>query len=927
MNRHKVLSHVLAAIGALMGILLVIPPSIMAETDKNNDIPQIYLREGWRLQSSRTAKEGGEVISSSEFETQGWYPVTVPSTVVAAQVAAGEFKDPYFGMDLREYPGMSYPIGYNTFSNLPMEKDSPYAVSWWYRTEFQVPQSFRARRVWLQFKGINYRANLWINGRKVADSKDVAGAYHLHEFDVTSFVDLVKRNVLAVEVFAPTEKDLGINWVDWNPTPPDKNMGIWGDVCLTATGPVSVRYPMVATHFTDDSLKQADLTVTAQLSNASNKAVRGELEAELLGTQIRQEVELQPGETRSVSFTSQRFAELRVKNPNVWWPAEMGTPALQNLGIGFFADGVLSDEQSFRFGIREVTSELTQPAGYRLFRINGKKILIRGGAWTMDMLLRPLPAERFRAEFQYIRDLHLNTIRLEGQLGSDELFDMADQNGIFIMAGWCCCDMWEKWDKWTDSTLHVATESLRTQALRMRGHASLLVWLNGSDGPPPTSVERVYLKTLKEASWPNPIVSSAGDFHTAITGTSGVKMTGPYEYEPPSYWLLSQSPGPSEKLRDARYGGAFGYNTETGPGPAIPPLQCLRKMFPSDHLWPIDKFWEFHGAGERFMKLERFRAAMNATYGAPRDLNDFLLKAQAMAYDGERAMFEAYGRNKFEATGVIHWMLNNAWPSTYWHLYDYYLYPAGGYFGAKKANEPLHVQYSYDDRSVVVVNNRLERFVDLTVDVQVFDVNLRPAFSREVKITSEPDRVTTALSIPAFPLSAHSELYFVKLALRNAGGKLLSSNFYWLPAQLSTIDWQKAAEDTDHAPIASYEDLTALNQLPRVQLEATAELQRWDRGDEVRLTLHNPSENLAFQVHLGVRNASSEDEILPVLWEDNYIALMPGESKELTARYLAVDLIKQGATVLVDGWNIEPVTVSVERRTPSAPPSARVTSE
>jgi exo-1,4-beta-D-glucosaminidase len=864
---------------------------------------QIRLHDGWKLQSSRVVDGSGEVVSSASFHPVGWLETTVPSTVVAAQVAAGQFKDPYFGMNLRDYPGMSYPIGFNTFNNLPMEKDSPYAVSWWYRTEFRLPPSYRGKRVWLQFKGINYCANLWLNGRKLADSNDVAGAYRTHEFDVTSFLDFGKPNVLAAEIFAPTETDLGINWVDWNPTPPDKNMGIWGDVYLRASGPVSVRYPMVATHFADDSLQEADLTVTAQLHNAIDQPVQGEIEVLLEGIRIRQQVELGPGEAKSVCFTPERFAELRIKNPKIWWPAEIGDPNLRDVTVRFSTNGVLSDEQRSRFGIREITSELTEAGGYRLFRVNRKKILIRGGAWTEDMLLRPKSEERLKAEFAYVRDMHLNTIRLEGQLGGDAFFKLADEQGILIMAGWCCCDVWERWNKWKDSTLHVATESLRTEALRLRNHPSVLTWVYGSDGPPPAPVERAYLQTLKEASWPNPVVSSAADIATDAGGPSGMKMTGPYEYEPPSYWLLSQPPSAHEMLGDARYGGGFGYNTETSPGPAIPPLQSLRKMLPDDHLWPVDRFWEYHGAGERFMKLERFKDAMNSTYGRPSDLNEFLLEAQAMAYDSERAMFEAYGRNEYAATGVIQWMLNNAWPSTYWHLYDYYLYPAGGYFGAKKANEPLHVQYSYDDRSVVVINNQLHRFAGLKMSAQEYDFNMKCIFSKEAMIDAEPGSSTRVLVIPPFPSLAPSPVYFVKLSLKNGRGHEVSSNFYWLPVSLSKIDWDKASRDTDHAPIAAYEDLTALKSLPRIRLQVKAKLS--GAGDAAQVMLHNPSTKLAFQAHLGIRNPGSEDEVLPVLWEDNYVTLLPGESRMLTARYLTKHIIRQGAKLLVDGWNVE----------------------
>lgn len=881
----------------LTGVIMLLPTSAAYGTDDSTLVP---LDRGWEVQSSAKVADSGEIISSQAFQPQGWYNTNVPSTVVAAQVASGEYPDPYFGKNLLKYPGMSYPIG-SVFNNRPMDKDSPYARSWWYRTRFQVPNGYSGKTIWLHFNGINNRANIWLNGKKLADASDVAGAYRIFEFNVSSFVLPGRPNVLALEISAPTQRDLAINWVDWNPTPPDKNMGLWRDVYLSSSGPVSVRYPQVITRFPDGAIQRAELTVMTQLHNASKEPVNGVLEAQVDRITLRQNVTLQSGETRSISFSPTQFPELKVNQPKLWWPWEMGIPSLHDLSVSFSAQGNLSDQQRIRFGIREVTSELTEK-GYRLFRVNGKKILIRGAAWTQDMLLRPRSRQQLEAHFQYVRDMNLNTIRLEAQLDNDDFFNLADEKGILIMAGWCCCDLWERWKKWEPGTLEVAAESLRTQMLRLRSHPSLLMWLNGSDGPPPENVEQAYLKVLKEVSWPNPIVSSAADVSTTVTGPSGVKMPGPYDYEPPSYWLVDKD----------KYGGAWGFNTETSPGPAILPLESLRKILPQDHLWPIDDYWDYHNAGQRFKNLNRYNQAMNATYGSPAGLEDYLKKSQAMAYDGQRAMFEAYGRNKYTSTGVIQWMLNNSWPSLYWHLYDYYLYPAGGYFGTKKACEPLHVMYSYDDRSIVVVNGRQEALSGLTVKAQVVDFSLKEFFSEEARVDVEADQVKRVLTVPPFPAEPVSTVYFVRLSLRDGAGKELSSNFYWLPVELSKLDWKKTP-DTAYTPIGTFEDMTALNKLTQVKLEVAATVEEDPKSDLVRVTLHNSSTHLAFQVHAGIRKANSEDEILPVLWEDNYLALMPNEKRVITARYLAKGVLGKGATLKVDGWNIEPVTVALSR--------------
>ncbi|MGA3210248.1 MAG: sugar-binding domain-containing protein [Terriglobales bacterium] len=858
------------------------------------DAARTALHDGWMVQSSCKALEAGKVISTAGFHPQGWYKASVPSTVLAAQVASGEFPDPYFGMNLRKIPGTSYPIG-GMFSILPMPADSPYACSWWYRTTFSLPSGFAHRTVWLHFGGINYRANIWLNGHKLAGSDELAGAYRIYEFDATELI-ATGKNALAVEAFAPSETDLAINWWDWNPTPPDKNMGLWGEVYMTSSGAVSVRHPQVVTHFSDSSLQMARLTVMAELHNSSGQTVSGFMEAVVDRARLSQPVTLQPGETRSVSFTADQFPQLLVKNPRLWWPAGMGQPYLHPASVRFLIGSSMSDEQPFRFGIREVTSELTDK-GYRLFRVNGRKLLIRGGGWAPDMLLRQ-SSQRLKDEFAYVLGMNLNTIRLEGKMETDEFFDLADQYGVLVMAGWCCCDIWEEWDKWPPQNVEIAANSLREQILRMRSHPSLLAWLNASDNPPPPRVEQAYIDVLKSAAWPNPSLSSASDASTPLTGASGVKMTGPYDYEPPSYWLT-----------DHKYGGAYGFNTETSPGPAVPVEQSLRKFIPADRLWPAkdNPVWQYHAGGERFQNLDIFTEAMNATYGSPSDLRDYGVKAQAMAYDGERAMFEAYGRNKYTSTGVIQWMLNNAWPSMIWHLYDYYLQPAGGYFGTRKANEPLHVQYSYDDRSVVAVNSTLEPARGLIVMASAYDFDLNELWSRKSSLDLDPDGVTTAFAVP--PLAREDPaVYFIRLKLLDSAGKVLSSNFYWLPAKPATIAFDRTT-DTNFTPIAVQEDMTMLNRLPQVRLEAKGSIHRGPAGYEVVVTVSNPTKNLAFQVHAEIQSGGLE--VLPVLWDDNYLELMPGESRLLTARYSHADALGRHASLHVDGWNIEPATIEL----------------
>lgn len=845
------------------------------------------MRKGWQLQSSCAMHAQGEQISTTGFSPSGWHATSVPSTVLAALVADGTYPDPDYGMNLRKIPGTTYPIG-AIFANLPMPKNSPFACSWWYRTEMTIPQDFQGRTVWLHFEGINYRANIWINGKKFADAADVAGSYRIYDFDATQFVKPGAPNAVAVETFAPTEKDLAMNWVDWNPAPPDKDMGLWGDVYLTTSGPIALRYPAVATHFRDATLNEADLTVTTQVRNATNAPATAVVSGTIQNIRFEQSVDLAAGETRSVTFTPQQFSQLRITHPKVWWPYGLGAQNLETLSMQVRVNGALSDQHNARFGIREITSTM-QPHDCLLLHINGKRILIRGGGWSPDMLMRESP-RKLEAQFDYVREMGLNTIRLEGKLEPNQFFDLADERGVLIMAGWCCCSIWEEWRKWQPSDLQVATAQLHSQILRLRSHPSLLVWLNGSDMPPPANVERAYLQVEKDLRWPNPVISSASARSTSVSGPSGVKMTGPYDYVPPPYWL-----------EDRQRGGAYSFITETSPGLAPVVEESLRKMMPAKHIWPPNQYWHFHAASGHYQTFSAFDGAMAQMYGAPKDLADYERKAQAMTYEGERAMFEAYARNKYNSTGVIQWMLNNAWPSLYWHLYDYYLQPAGGYFGTKKANELLHAQYSYDDRSIVVVNSYYHPFPSLTVSAEVYDFNLKPVFSQRVNVNISADTSQRVLTLPAFFETPQPAVYFIKLGLSNQSGKQLSSNFYWLSSKPDVFDWNASTDQG--TKVDSYSDLTILAGLPRLKLEATVERESTPTG-EITVHLRNATEHLAFQVKLAINDRHGH-EVLPVFWSDNYTELMPGESKTITARYPSWMKLEAGAKLEVGGWNIE----------------------
>ena len=856
---------------------------------------RISLHGSWQLQSSCVDKSSAESVSTPGFAAKDWHKAEVPGTVVGALVTDKTLPDPDYGMNLKNFPGASLG-GEEPFSNRDMPSDSPYRCSFWFRTEFPTPAGLANKAVWLHFLGINYRANIWLNGKKIADQADVAGAYRSYEFRVNPLLNKSGINALAVEVFAPEKNDLGLTWVDWNPTPPDKDMGIWREVFLSDSGEVALRAPFVSSKL-DSDYKSAALTLSAELRNTTDHPVKAVLHAEVDGKHLSQPVELAANESKIVSFSPDKFEQLKLTHPHLWWPYQMGEPYLYTVKFRVELGKDLSDSASTTFGIREVTSELTDKGG-RLFKVNGKRVLIRGAAWAPDLLLR-WSSKRLDADLAYVKHMGLNSIRLEGKTDRDEFFDKTDRLGLLVMPGWICCDMWEHWNDWTPETKKIAAASLTDQITRLRNHPSVFVWLYGSDNPPPPDIENMYLGILKDLQWPNPTVSSASETPTTVTGKSGVKMTGPYEYVPPMYWLA-----------DTEAGGAYGYNTETSPGPAIPTKQSLAKFIPKDHLWPINEYWNFHAGGERFTTVDVFTDALTKRYGPASSLNDYERKAQAMAYDNERSMFEAYARNKYVSTGVIQWMLNNSWPSLIWHLYDYYLVPGGGYFGTKKAQEIVHVQYSYDSHSVAVINGTYEPINAVKVSAKLLNIDGKTAATKDATVDLAPDSATKALDLPK--PDGLSITYFLKLELHDSSGKLLSENFYWLSTKPDTMDWANR-KDTVYTPQKDFGDLTGLNTLPQVTLDVKAEHHRDAGKPAIRLKVKNPSSSVAFQIHPRVTKGKDGDDLVPIFWDDNYFSLLPGEERTVSVTFDPSDLDGKDPVVELEGFNIAPSTIKISR--------------
>jgi exo-1,4-beta-D-glucosaminidase len=821
---------------------------------------------GWQIQSSAQVSATGEEISKSRFDGSRWLPVGPRSTVLAGLVQNGRYPNLFYGTNLQDNVNKA-----------------DFQVPWWYRTEFTVRD--KSPNMTLKVPGVISRGEVFLNGTKLGE---VTGVYNAREFDISALVK-PGRNAVAIKVApADPQKDFVISWIDWAQPAPDNNMGIWRDVEITRSGPVSVLGSYVHTKLALPGFEKADVTAFAEVRNNTNAVQYVTLQGEVANRNLYQVARLNAGETRTVQFPAQT-----VRNPRVWWPAQYGAQPLYQLDLTARVNGRHSDRSEATFGIRDVVSNLNAK-GDRQFIINGKQIQIRGGGWASDLLLRTQP-ERLEAQLKYTKDLGLNAIRLEGKLETPEFYALADRMGIMLLPGWECCDKWEPWTgwggaDWTPEDYPIAQGSLAAQAKFLRNHPSVVAFFIGSDISPPENVQRMYLTEFEKAGWPNPVLPAASLNGGPVPplGPSGSKMEGPYDWVPPNYWY-------GDKL-----GAAFGFAGELSAGHSIPALDTVKGMLTpaeQEQLWREPATPQFHtGRGnEPFNNLNLFSTALAKRYGTPTSLPDYVDKAQLANYEQVRAQFEANSRRmtaERPATGFIYWMLNNAWPSLNWHLYSHDLNPAGSYFGAKKANEPIHIQYSYDDRSVVIVGQGPKSADRLTAKAEVYNIDGKLVHSQEKRgVSVSLPGVAEVFTLPE--LTGLSSTYFVRLKLTDGRGQAVSSNTYWLSSQPDVVDWDNS--DWYYTPASTFADLKGLGTLPK----ASVDVKGRTHGDKTTVTVRNTSKTIIPAAQLTLRKADGS-QLLPVTWSDNYVALWPGESITVEASHEST----RRPTVEVSGLNI-----------------------
>jgi len=863
----------------LLGAIMLSCNGQSSVTENNSQV----LNMNWKIQKSSKVKADGSEISKSSFAPENWIEAHVPSTVMGILSTQVEYANLFVG------------------GNYYAADKSPFNESWWYRTTFKLADLKSNNAVLIQFDGISYYANIWLNGEKIASKDQAFGTFRRFEFDITKTA-VNGENTLAVEIFRQQPGDFGHGFVDWNPRPLDENMGIWRDVTVKIIRDVQLKNGFVRSKVNTQTLDDAWLTVGAQLRNFTGAAVNGTVKLTLGETVMEHPVTLQPNETKELVLTSTELEKLHIKDPKLWWCNQLGDPNLYSLKMEFVHKGKAKAEENIRFGIREIESYFNAE-GHKGFKLNGKEVLIKGAGWTDDLFLRDTK-ESNEIQVKYVKDMGMNTIRFENIWGtSQNIYDLCDEQGLLVMVGWSC--QWE-WDNYlgkpcdnfggisTEADIALISQYMRDQVLWLRNHPSIFVWMVGSDMLPRPALEKEYMKLFSELD-NRPWLSAASSRTSELTGPTGVKMNGPYEYVGPSYWYL-----------DKRSGGAFGFNTETGPGSQLPVVESIEKMVPETDRWPLSKAWDQHcttsGSAMNSMKLQN--EIVTAQYGTPTGFDDFVRKSHMSNYEAIRAMFEAFRVNRPNSTGIIQWMMNSAWPSLYWQVYDFYLVPTPAYYGVKKALQPVQLIFNYGDRSIVLSNETLNNIGGGKAKISVFDLNSKSIFNKEIDVNVAANSSAKLVNLPTF-----NTLAFVKMELIGSNGDLLSDNFYWLSSQPEEFDWK--ATEWYYTPMKKYSDYTELSKLEQVELQLKQSVQQ--NGNEAVLTveMENDKKTIAFFTELKLKTDDGE-WVVPATFTDNYLSLLPGEKKTVVVKFPVAKVDGKKTTLSISGWNVVRQLVEVK---------------
>jgi len=889
----------------------------------------------FELQSSELIDATGTELSSSSYNSNvHWFPVQVPSTVLTGLVANHIYPDPYSGMNNMLIPDASDSFNkeYNLeqYSFLP-GISNPWKKPYWYRTSFNVPVSDNGQHFQLIFKGINYRAAVWLNGKEVADSSTMVGMFSEYSFNVSHLIKAGTQNYLAVKIYpldypgTPSKEQLkamepfypnggptgdigknvtmlcSVGW-DWMPPVRDRNMGIWQPVYLRTSGTTTISQPHLVTTLPNlPDTNVADISLSLNLINHSKNRQDGTLKISIRPENFKGEsfefsnsLTLDAQKSTIIQFDPKNEKTLRIKNPQLWWPNGHGQPNLYRIRLKYVTGNTVLDDTTFVFGIRTVDTKATEIKGKFLrrdFYVNGKKVNLVGGAWVPDMMVNR-DSLRYDNEMLLCRNGNINLVRIWGGgiTPPDDFFNAADRYGLLIWSEfWITGDTngeFKGSSNWPLET-NVFIRNLTSTILRIRNHPSLLLWAGGNEGHARKDLYDAMRDNVIALDGTRPFVPSSSGFAKLPAGwkgswpdnkQSGVYSGGPYSWRDPKvYYNLADS------AKD------WVFKDEVGI-PSQPPYNILSKIIP-DLVWdktlpfPLNNSWGYHDAATGSGKYDKYYQDMVIRYGQPKSMKEFSDKMQLMNATGYQAIFESAGSKLNETGGVLLWKLNAAFPSVIWQVYDWYLQPNAGYYSMQNALEPVHVQFNQIDQTVTVVNRSYLPEKALTVESDVYSINSKLIDHQTKVINLNAESVIKIFSLSEV-LSQNKEVSFVILRMKNESGQIISRNTYWL------------SSDNNYKP---------LNSMGKAQIQIKI-LNKKQLGSHYQWTLKmtNPSDILAFFIRPMLMN--NGQEVLPSFWSSNYITLKPAESVEMIVNTSVQNLDKGNVSFQIEGWNLDTVS-------------------
>ena len=851
----------------------------------------------WRMIRKQDVAVEGAAFSSPECDTTDWQPAIVPGTVLNSLVNNGVYPEPYFGLnnahERKLIPDLSE-VGRDFYT-------------YWFRTEFVAPKEFEGRQIWLQFDGINYRAEVWLNGQKLGT---LAGMFQRGLFNATEAVRLDGTNALAVLVH-PVDKPGGFRQKDktiraagenrnggdgeigrnttmlmtvgWDFTFTDgirdRNTGIWRDVKLFATGPVALRHPYVRSELPLPALAPARETISVDVVNATQEPQSGLLTARIEVAKIRIEkaVSLQPGETKTIQLTPDEFEALTIAKPQLWWPFNKGEPFLYGLTLEFAQGRKVSDRVETRFGIRDVRTDRNTPDQSRQFFVNGRRFFLHGSNWIPEAMCRT-SRERTEAELRYTRQSGVNFLRHWGGgiTESDDFFDLCDELGILVWT-----EFWLTGDTQLPANREMYRANVADTLRRIRNHPSQCYYVSANE---------------RDAKGIIPIEDLIKELHDTCeyqvgSETDGIHDGSPYIAENPMFYY--------EDTGSARGSRINGLCPEYG-APILPTVDALREMMDEKDLWPMNKVvWDYLDGGGFHKMTSHFDRGVQH-YGPSTGIEEYAMKAQAFGGLAWRALWECWNANKFDygdrfSTGLLFWYHNSPNRQICGRMWDWSLEPTAALYFTQDAHEPLHAQFDFL-KNTVAVNNEFPREFSGTVTARVLNFEMKEVFRQTAPVLVGPEALTADVIAVNFPEDI-SPVHFIKLELADAKGDLVSDTFYWR----SDKPYKRGRTWTG-PQLEGFEDLM---KLPKVKLASSVKWSRAQAENIATVTVKNPSPSLAFMVWLRLQHIEDAKPVRPGFYDDNFFSLLPGESRAVNIAFGDRTADPKRVQVLVDGWNVE----------------------